>query len=369
MFDDIRPYRDNEVAQVIQGLVQDPELQSSIAAYVMPKFYRLLPQLSRWLVKLSLRRKTRHFKDVHAIQMEAKKYMFRLIRKSTAGFSYQGIDQLDLSKPTLFVSNHRDIVLDPALVNMALHQAGHETVEIAIGDNLLSKKWVTDLMRLNKSFIVKRSEKTKRGMLTASKNLSAYIHHTLSERQQHIWIAQREGRAKDGLDKTNPAVISMLLLNKPKEKSISDYIAELNIVPVAISYEYDPCDSDKAVELDTIAREGSYQKRENEDITSITKGILGEKGRVHLVFGKPLSGDYESSKDVAAAIDEQIICNYHLFESNQLAFEMLHQKQQLANNAAWQPVAKRIANLTAPQQQLVMAMYANPLVAKNNLTI
>jgi len=366
MFDDIRPYRDSEVENVIRDLVNDNELQGSIAAYVLPRLYKIVPNLCRWMVKLSLGRRTKHFKDVNSIQMEAKKYMFRLIRRSTNGFTSEGIDNLDLTKPTLFISNHRDIVLDPALVNMALHEAGHETVEIAIGDNLLSKKWITDLMRLNKSFIVKRSAKSKRAILTASKNLSAYIHHTLTENKQHIWIAQREGRAKDGFDVTNPAVISMLLLNKPKTVSVSDYVAELNIVPVSISYEFDPCDRDKAIELATKEREGEYQKEAHEDIKSITKGILGQKGRIHLVFGEPLSGEYETSKDVAADIDKQIISNYRLFESNKTAYAKVFQQQGICDKTLAN-LQERLQSLDETQQKWLLSMYANPIVAKDKL--
>ena len=209
-FDDIRPYNDDEVVDILHKLINEKELQSIIANYVMPRTYRLLPWLCRNLVKLSFSIKVKKFICVASLQKEVVKYLNRLIRNSTNGFSYSGLELFDSSKPTLFISNHRDIALDPALVNFALHQAGSTTAEIAIGDNLLTKPWLSDLMRLNKSFIVKRGEKSKRAMLNASKNLSAYIHYTLNQKKQHLWIAQREGRAKDGLDKTNSAVISML---------------------------------------------------------------------------------------------------------------------------------------------------------------
>lgn len=362
MYSDIRPYRDNEVAEVIQNLVNDQEFQSSIAIYMMPGLSKIFPAFSRWLVKMSLRRRTKTVTKVHDIQLEAARYMYRLIKRSTDGFTYTGLDELDMSKPTLFISNHRDIALDPALINVALHESGHTTLEIAIGDNLLSKPWISDVMRLNKSFIVKRSEKTKRAMLTASKKLSAYIHHTLNDNKQNVWIAQREGRAKDGLDKTNSALISMLLLNKDKKMPIREYLQQLNIVPVSIAYEIDPCDRDKAQELAAVETTGHYEKGEHEDIRSITQGILGHKGRVHVAFGKVLQGDYEDSKAIAAAIDEQVISNYKLYDSNLSAHAKINNQGDIIK-----PLAQRLEGLNADQQRWLLTMYANPVAAKESM--
>lgn len=366
MFSDIRPYRDDEVAGVIENLVNDTEFQRSIAIYVMPGLTRILPGFSRWLVKLSLARRTKKFTNVHDIQLEAAKYMYRLIRRSTDGFSHSGLSDLDMSKPTLFVSNHRDIALDPALINVALHESGHSTLEIAIGDNLLSKPWVSDVMRLNKSFIVKRSEKTKRAMLTASKKLSAYVHHTLIDNHQHVWIAQREGRAKDGLDKTNAALISMLMLNKEKPQPLGEYLKLLNIVPVSISYQFDPCDVDKAKELAAIETTGSYQKAENEDIRSITQGILGHKGLVHVAFGQPIQGDFADTKAVAAQIDQQVISNYRLYNSNLTAHAKLNNQTADIDDKIMAELNQRMQGLDEVQQRWLLTMYANPVLAKEN---
>lgn len=359
MYSDIRPYRDDEVAQVTSRLVNDKEFQSSVAAYVLPAMYKLLPSLTRWIIKLSLKKRTSSFNTIDDLQQEAAKYLYRLIKRSTAGFSYSGVENLDKNKPMLFISNHRDITLDPALVNLALHESGFTTLEIAIGDNLLSKPWVSDLMRLNKSFIVKRSEKTKRAMLKASKELSSYVHHTLNDNHQNVWIAQREGRAKDGLDKTNSALISMLLLNKAKTMSIKDYLSELNIVPVSIAYEFDPCDQDKAKELAQIEQTGEYRKAKHEDIQSITQGILGKKGRIHLSFGEVLSGDFEDSKAVATAIDDYIINNYKLYDSNNSAHQALNN-----NGPVIEQLQQRLKGLTDVEQKWLLTMYANPVNAK-----
>ncbi|MFT5815228.1 MAG: hypothetical protein ACI9VT_003000 [Psychroserpens sp.] len=365
MFDDIRPYRDDEVVTVIEKLINEKGLQASIASLKMPRLYQALPRLACTIVKWSLKFRGQKFHNIEQIQIEVAKYLHYLIKKSTAGFSYSGIDNFDNTRPALFISNHRDIVLDVALVNLALYKSGINTVEAAVGDNLLHQPWVADLMRINKSFIVKRSEENKRAMLKASKQLSAYIHDTVANRQQNIWIAQRAGRAKDGIDKTNSALISMLLLNKDKQSPIADYLTEINIVPVSISYEFDPCDTDKAIELAEKEATGSYQKKEGEDLKSITQGLIGQKGQVHIEFCLPIQGEYADSKAIAADIDKAIISNYKLYDSNLVAHAKLNQQQ--TDNAVLEQLNKRMKNLTIEQQHWLLTMYANPVTAKQYL--
>jgi 1-acyl-sn-glycerol-3-phosphate acyltransferase len=364
MFDDIRPYHDDEVNDVLKKLCEEKDLHTSLASLSSPLLLKFAPWLARLLVRWSLKSRIKHLHQIKDIQEEVAKYLHKLIKNSTNGFSFDGIDNIDSSKPCLFISNHRDIVLDVALVNFALHQNNMNTVEAAVGDNLLHKKWVADLMRINKSFIVKRNEKTKRAMLNASKQLSAYIHFALNEKQQNIWIAQREGRAKDGLDKTNSALISMLLLNKAKGVSIADYLAQLNIVPVAISYEFDPCDNDKAKELAEKQATGSYEKQEGEDLKSITQGMLGQKGKVHLSFCQPIQGEYEDSKAIAKAIDKQIIAQYKLHPSNLSAYQILNEKPATNINSS---LLQRMDHLSEKEQNWLLTMYANPVFAKNAL--
>ncbi|MDO6445810.1 1-acyl-sn-glycerol-3-phosphate acyltransferase [Colwellia sp. 1_MG-2023] len=365
MFDDIRPYRDDEVNQVLHKLINEKELQESIAQFSLPFLKKYLPSVANFIVKLSLRSRLKNIHCINDIQIEVAKYLDKIIKNSTSGFTYSGLANFDHCKPCLFISNHRDIVLDAALVNYALHKNNIDTVEAAVGDNLLHKDWVADLMRINKSFIVKRSEKTKRAMLTASKQLSSYIHHSLTEKKQNIWIAQKEGRAKDGIDKTNAALISMLLLNKNKETSIADYLDELNIIPVSISYEFDPCDHDKAKELAERQATGSYQKHENEDLKSITQGILGQKGKVHVSFCQPIKGDFEDSKAIALAIDNQIIKHYKLYKSNLSAYEQLNDSSNTVSlNDA---LNERVQQLTQEQKHWLLTMYANPVLSKKSL--
>ena len=240
-FADIRPYRDGEVPEVLARLLRNPELLDSLATQRLPRLSGALPGLARWLVRVSLGWQLRDVTDVHGMQMVIKTYLEGMIENTSGGLSVSGLDALDSTRANLFMSNHRDIAMDPAFTNYALHLGGHQTVRIAIGDNLLTKPWVSDLMRLNKSFIVKRSVSGPRELLAASRNLANYIQYSLLQENAPIWIAQREGRAKDGLDRTEPAVIKMLGMSRDKgAQSFGEHIASLGIVPVAISYELDP---------------------------------------------------------------------------------------------------------------------------------
>ena len=239
-------------------------------------------------------------------------------------------------------------------------------MRIAIGDNLLERNYAADLMRLNKSFIVQRSLKGRQ-MFAAYKQLSAYIHHSLSVDHESIWIAQREGRAKDGWDRSEPAIIKMLSMSKEKQVPIADYIRELRIVPVAISYELDPCDGAKARELRELATTGDYEKSLHEDLYSIGKGISGEKGAVHVAFGEQLSGEYGDAEEVAAAIDKQIALNYKLQRSNLYAWKMVDGElpdfadvTEMDNNSETR-FRERINTLPKEDQDYVLEMYVNPV--------
>jgi len=384
-FDDIRPYHDSEVQSVLLKTIEDNELIDLIGQLRFGKLYRYLRVLVRPLLKSVLRRSIASVNSVMDFQNIVKRYLEKAINSSTDGLSVEGIDALDLDQPCLFMSNHRDITMDPALTNYALFSACAKTLRIAIGDNLLSKPFAADLMRLNKSFIVKRSISQPRKLLAELKKLSRYIWYSLKEDRQHIWIAHREGRAKDGWDESEPAIVKMLTIAKPKEMTFSDYIRELNIVPVAISYEYDPCDTDKAMELRVKAAGQDYVKDEHEDLESIGKGISGYKGRVTLVFGKPLSGEFESPDDIAKALDQAIVSQYKLHPSNVEAYVELYgehawqeAEQKLVAMSGNQaiPVVEekarqyfqfRISELDSEEKRLVLQMYANPVSHKLQL--
>ncbi|MBX2807515.1 MAG: 1-acyl-sn-glycerol-3-phosphate acyltransferase [Cellvibrionaceae bacterium] len=381
-FDDIRPYNDSEVVPTIQRLLSDGEFVRTIARFRFPQMPACLLSLVCPLLKGYLSRQSRKIQSVQDLQTVIAGYVQRMLAASSAGMTLSGLEHLCADKAYLFISNHRDIVVDPALVNWALYQQGHSTLQIAIGDNLLTKPFVSDLMRLNKSFIVNRSATKPREKLTAAKHLSAYIHYAIVNQGANVWIAQREGRAKDGIDRTNSAVIRMLTLNKPKHLSLADYVKQLNIVPVSLSYEYDPCDYAKARELYLQQSQGGYEKAEHEDAASIAKGITGFKGRIHVAFGQPLDAGSccESTASIVAALDKNIIANYVLQPSNCIAYEELHgtlpegiavSHQQLPFEAASftlekQQFHQRLLDCPAAYRELWLSMYANPIISQQS---
>jgi 1-acyl-sn-glycerol-3-phosphate acyltransferase len=328
-FADIRPYRDDEVVAVLLRLLDNSEFLDTLAVYRLGRVASIIPGLLRPLVRFQLAREVRGVTDVRSMQMVIERYMTRMIERSTGGFSVSGLERLKPTRPYLYMSNHRDIAMDPAFTNYALHGRGYDTVRIAIGDNLLTKPWVSDLMRLNKSFIVKRSVSGPRELLSASKTLANYIQHSILEEHSPVWIAQREGRAKDGVDRTEPVIIKMLSMSRDKHRQqFGEHIRSLGIVPVAISYELDPCDAMKARELFQRSTEGRYEKGEQEDVASIAQGIAGQKGRVHVSFGTPLSGEgLDTPEAVAVEVDRQIISEYCLHPTNMYAYRRLYGAQ------------------------------------------
>jgi hypothetical protein len=377
-FADIRPYHDAEVTPVLERLLVDREFLETLAKLRLPRLTARFPGVMRYLVRILLRRELRDVKDVFGVQTLVKRYMDRMIESTTDKFTVSGLMELDTDRQYLFMSNHRDIALDPAFVNYALYHNEHDTVRIAIGDNLLSKPFVADLMRLNKSFIVKRSAKGPRQMLAAYKNLSAYIRHSIEVDNNSVWIAQREGRAKDGLDRTEPAIIKMLTMAQDKAtESFSEFVDHLDILPVAISYEYDPCDGAKARELFEKSVQGSYQKAEHEDLKSIALGISGRKGDVHVSFGSLVNGEFSGPDAVAAAVDRQVIELYKLHPTNFFAYRKLHGDfpqlpcgvDDLPFRAADYPeiereFEQRIAALPEAHRPFALGIYANPIVSK-----
>ncbi|AZM96021.1 1-acyl-sn-glycerol-3-phosphate acyltransferase [Vreelandella venusta] len=369
---DIRPYMDHEVADVLERLSHDSELLNALTQFRLPRMAKWAPPIARALAGHAIRREVKGVTSVYDFQMRIASYMERMIRTTTDAFEVSGLDKLDHDSAYLFIGNHRDISLDPAFVNYALYLANRDTVRIAIGDNLLKKPYVTDLMRLNKSFIVPRSARGKRAMLAAYQQLSAYIRHSITVDQHSIWMAQREGRAKNGIDRTDPAIIKMLTMarrNADRDMVFGDAIAELKLVPVSISYEYDPCDQQKAQELHDIATEGSYAKSEFEDIRSIVLGITGPKGRVQLRFGSPVGADMATPDEVAAEIDRQVIGGYRLFPSHYLALEALGESPELIARKTItrqdrERFNARLASIPEALRPYWLEQYANPVKHK-----
>lgn len=369
---DIRPYMDHEVADVLERLSHDSELLDALTRFRLPRMAKWAPPVARALAGHAIRREVKGVTSVREFQMRIASYMERMIRTTTDAFEVSGLDKLDDNSAYLFIGNHRDISLDPAFVNYALYQAGRDTVRIAIGDNLLKKPYVTDLMRLNKSFIVPRSARGKRAMLAAYQQLSSYIRHSITEDNHSIWMAQREGRAKNGIDRTDPAIIKMLTMAKrhaERDMVFGEAIAELKLVPISISYEYDPCDLQKAQELHDIATQGSYAKSEFEDIRSIVSGITGSKGRVQLKFGTPVGADMATPDEVAAEIDRQVIGGYRLFPSHYLALEALGESPELVARKSItrqdrERFKARLASVPDELQPYWLEQYANPVKHK-----
>lgn len=377
-FKDIRPYNDDEIRTVLNLLLANDEFIRSIAGFSNPRLFKILPAAVCWAARRKLTVQLKNVNDVKSMQAVIAIYMGKMIERTTTALTHSGLEGLSREKSYLFISNHRDIAMDPAFVNYMLYRAGFETLHIAIGDNLLKREFVSDLMRLNKSFIVKRSLKG-RELLKSSRQLSEYIHHCIKT-HCNVWIAQREGRAKDGVDKTEAALLKMLAMSQ-RPKPIAEALESLHIIPVSISYEFDACDALKGSELYQKAELGSYQKDEKSDIHSIVTGMIGYKGHVHVAFGRELLLGSADDDAIAQLIDEQIIGNYHLHGTNVLAVESLRLLDQtlvpalsdegLNYLAAFQinPVTRaqfhdRVASLDTRVQQYVLQMYANPFFSR-----
>jgi hypothetical protein len=318
-YQDIRPYRDHEFRLVVDRL-----LNSSLSDLLISTVF---PDYPVEMVKMQLR-------SINTIKDFQEKVIYKamqaVLARTSKGVTKSGTENLEKGQNYLFISNHRDIILDPSLINTMIVEEGFETAEIAIGDNLLEKPWVKDLARLNKSFIVKRNLSV-RDLIIASKRLSEYIQETLLVRKNSVWIAQREGRAKDGNDRTHAGVLNMIGLSA--KGSLKEYFMNLNLLPVSLSYEHDPCDIDKARSLYALKLFGGYTKEENEDNLAMRKGIMGDKGEIHIHFGVPLKDQISKLPDhlhksdliqqVGLMIDRQVIGNYKIHKSNYIAYDLL----------------------------------------------
>ncbi|WP_003293736.1 1-acyl-sn-glycerol-3-phosphate acyltransferase [Stutzerimonas stutzeri] len=372
-FEAIRPYADAEVPVVMARLFADREFLDILAHFRFPRLADSLGWLIKPVISRRLRRQFASIHTVDALQHKIEEYVDRTIERATDGVTFSGLEHLQQGRAYLFLANHRDIVMDPAFVNYAVYQAGIRTPRIAIGDNLLQRPFVSDLMRLNKSFIVRRSITGRREKLAAYQVLSSYINHSIRHDGESVWIAQAEGRAKDGDDRTDSAILKMLHMSQ-KDQAFADALAALRPVPVAISYEYDPCDQAKARELYIRATTGSYTKAPGEDDTSIALGITGYKGRVHIAFGAPMESVPEDAKLMAAAVDRQILGSYRLFPVHYLAYrlwddqdpeiqvpgaaDVFSREEVERAEAEW---SKRLAACPSVQQPYLIQQYATPV--------
>ncbi len=375
-FDDIRPYRDDEIEQVLQQLVEDREFVRAIGTTQLPRMQSWAGPLAEYLVRRKLRQVFAGMHSISDFQMQVEGFMDANLRKTTSALTTSGVDHLDPGRTYLFICNHRDIVMDPALCNLILHRAGRDTFRIAIGDNLLSKPFAEHLMRINKSFVVRRSVQGNRQKFLELRKLSAYIRKSILDDGQSVWIAHREGRAKDGIDRTDVALLKMLALSGPEDEGFGQRIRDIHMVPVALSYQWDPCDAMKANELAMRRRDGVYRKGEFEDIRSIALGIQGWKGAVHVAFGGEINWELDSADDLAVEIDRQIIGMYRIQSSHLAAWYLLrgglpagYSLPTAELDDAVQVLRQRMQGLDEDQRHFLLHSYANPIQSRIDLEL
>lgn len=319
-FSDIEPYSDKEFKENMTRLVTEPGFEHAVK-YVMPDvdFQEFTKQLCE-------------VPDNETFQREVMlPFLHMLALKTTSGLTIGGLENISKEGSYTFMSNHRDIVLDASFLNYCFLTNGIPTSEVAIGNNLLIMDWITDLVKLNKSFIVKRNLKLVKA-LEAAHQLSAYIHYAILDKHQSVWIAQREGRAKDSNDRTQEALVKMLALEGGG--STIDNLKSINIVPVSISYEYDPNDYLKATEFLLRRLDPDFKKSQHDDLLSMETGLLQPKGHVHFELGKCIDSELESLspgieknellKRICGLIDCNIHLGYKIYPINYIAYDRLH---------------------------------------------
>jgi 1-acyl-sn-glycerol-3-phosphate acyltransferase len=369
-FDDIRPYTDKEVKEKIKTMVKDPSFER-----VLMYLFKNRPKVE--MVKLQLRM-------IGKIKQLQGTFVYDLLRwiinKTSDGLQCMGLEKLDKNKSYLFISNHRDIILDAALLNFLIFEKGMNTTQIAIGNNLLLYEWIEHAVKLNRAFIIKRNL-PPRELMEASQKVSQFIRKSITEDNLSVWIAQREGRTKDGFDKTQESVLKML--NMSNNKSFSEGFKELNVVPVSISYEIEPCGLAKMKEL--IKKEHYGQKKtDKDDLKSMSMGMFNPKGRMRFSFGQPIEVNFEEKKtkeqqnqqikELAEMVDNQIYANFKLWPNNFIAYDMLMPEPKFKHK--YTSHEKKVFKTMLEQamifidfpitdiQERFLKMYANPVLNK-----
>ena len=326
-FDDIRPLYDSEVKEAIEFLLNDKMFRAAIEPVILPVTWD------------DFSKQMRGFNTIYDFQKNViYNLILKFIKNNVEKLELLNPREIDLDESHTYISNHRDIILDAGLLNICLEEQGYSTTEIAIGDNLLIYPWITTLVRLNKSFIVKRDIPVRQ-ILEASQHLSEYMHKTIAEKKQSIWIAQREGRAKDSNDRTQASMLKMLTLTDRKNPIES--LKKLDIVPLSISYEYDPCDFLKAQEFQLKRDIKDYKKSKQDDLINMLTGIQGYKGNVSFRFCKPLNEKIDLLsetqnrstllQEIADLIDEEIFKNYEIYPINYIAYDILKNSDRFSD--------------------------------------
>jgi hypothetical protein len=370
-FEDIRPYNDQEINPAVNRIISNP-LFSKILDFLFPvgEHDQIKQKLAGTYTAADFQLSLMH------------PLVSSIVRKTSDGLLSDGFEQISRGTPYLFVSNHRDIVLDSAILQMLLIDHGHECTEITFGSNLMVNQFVIDFGKVNRMFKVERIG-NKAEFVRNSQRLSAYIRHTIREKKSSVWIAQRPGRTKNGSDKTEAGLLKMFNMSAG-ENFVASFM-ELNVVPLVISYEYEPCCGFKIRELLATMQTGSYQKRPDEDLVSIITGITQPKGRIQLSVGRPVNSYIKQidEKDtlnnklsrLAEMIDAEIYRHYKLWPNNYIAFDLLHKSQEYSTFYTSDEKEKflkymenEIRGLAAERkivEELFLKLYANPLINAN----
>lgn len=374
-FDDIRPYNDSEVHPALERIVANP-LFSNVAQYLFPG------QDENMFRQLLLSCNSKEDFQVKVMSQ----IVAKILQGTAKELTFSGLEHFKGGKKHLIVSNHRDIVLDSAIIQLILHQHGVETTEIAVGDNLITSSFIEDITRSNKMIKVIRSS-NPREVYTTSKVLSEYIRYNVANQKSSIWIAQRNGRTKDGIDVTEQGLLKMFDMSGSGD-FVKDF-AELSILPTSISYEFEPCDVQKAVEM-YVSKRQKYVKAEGEDLKSILTGIMQPKGNIHIAFNEPVSVEEiqeasqldknEKFKAICTAMDKRIVAEYKLWGNNYIAYDMLNGSNEYADMYTTEQkavfegyMAKQLSAVQLPDvdmdelKEIFLSIYANPVAGKKNL--
>lgn len=371
-FDDIRAFEDRDVKAALGRLLDEPAFLKAVQ-FIFPQWTK--PVLEEVFSKIESIRDFQSSVIYSVVQ--------QILQRSVTELSFSGLENLRRDSAYLFISNHRDIILDSAFLNNLMYENQFDTTRIAIGNNLLIYPWITDVVRLNRSFVVKR-DLPRNEMVEASRKLSAYIRYSIAEQGVSVWIAQREGRAKDGNDRTHPGLIKMLGISG--DGSFYDNYKAINLAPLSISYEFDPCDGLKTAEL--IGKANLvFKKSEKDDLISMYTGLVGKKGRVHYAFNilpeqeiqrvAEIQNKNDQMKSMAELIDGVIIGNYRLWPTNFIAFDLLQGENKFENEYTRQErdffveymneKLKIIPEYGEQARTVFLEMYANPV--KNKLAL
>ena len=368
-FDAIRPFYDSEINEALIKVMDHP-MMKALMNFAFPGV-----EDSHWKEQLSKTHSTRDFQCNFIYQA-----LMQVLQKTSDGMTTSGFENLEPNTSYLLISNHRDIILDTSLLNACLFDNGLVMTASAIGDNLVQKEFLYTLSKLNRNFLVQRGL-SPREMLQSSKLLSEYIAQLLLRENRSVWIAQREGRTKDGNDATHQGVLKMLGMGSDEE-NLMDYFKKVKIVPVSISYEYDPTDALKIPQLMAEANKEIYIKDKNEDFMTLMSGIMGQKKRIHIHVGKVLNEELDLIKAefdntnkqiqaLAQVMDDSILQSYKLWPTNYIAYDILHQTDKYKNfytenekSLFERRLEMRIDENDDIQCKGFLAMYANPVVNK-----